>query len=372
MSHPSLPQSPAATRSLAEIAAALDGTLHGDGDFRVAALVHPAELRRADQLVFVMDAGLLPRLVGSPVRAAIVGEGIPVPDGVFAAWVEVPRPRYTLGALMDLFAAPVHAPTGVHPSAVVDPTAQIGADVSIGAMAYVGPRVVIGDGTILLPQCTVSADARLGRDCLIHPGVRIGERVMLGDRVLVHANAVIGGDGFSFVTPQPASFEVARNAGDFITVRNTGLRRINSIGTVMIGDDCEIGSGACIDRSNLGATVIGPGSKLDNMVQIGHNNRIGAGVLVSGQAGIAGSCTIGDGVVIAGQAGIADHTKIGAGSVVGAGSGVWADIKEGGVVFGYPARPKSQTIRREKHLMRLERLFKDIAALKEAIGIKKS
>jgi UDP-3-O-[3-hydroxymyristoyl] glucosamine N-acyltransferase len=216
---------------------------------------------------------------------------------------------------------------------------------------------------------TVGSGAVVGAGCLLHPGVRLGERVVLGDRVIVHHNASIGADGFSYVTPEPASFEAARgHAGDEVTARIRDLRRINSIGTVVIGDDVEIGAGAAIDRANIGATIIGRGTKIDNLVQVGHNCVIGEDCLFSGQVGISGSARIGDRVVLAGQAGIADHARIGDDAIVGPQSGVSRIVGERQVVMGYPAVKRSTFFSERLNIGRIGRLLREVADLRARLS----
>jgi len=362
------PNRDAPARTLADVAAALGASVDGDGALPLRALVHPLMVTAPTDLVFLMDQAIVSRMSGTPVRAAVVAEGLELPPGLFAGVVRVARPRFALGALLDLFARPVHAPPGIHPSAVVEPTARLGENVSIGALAYIGPGARVGDRTAVMPQATVGAAAVVGSDCLLHPGVRVGEHVVLGDRVIVHQNASIGADGFSFVTPEAASFERAKSGGDEVSTQNRGIRRINSIGTVVLGDDVEIGAGTAIDRANIGATTIGRGTKIDNLVQVAHNVRIGEDCLISGKVGISGSCRIGDRVVLAGGVGIADHIDIGDDAVVGAGSGVWRSVKPREVVAGFPAVPKTEALEREMNIGRLKRLFRDLADIKRRLA----
>ncbi len=354
--------------TLAEIAAALGAAVEGDDSLTVQRLMHPLEASRPDDLIFVMAPELAARLGESPVRSAVLAEGLMAPAGSLDAWITVPRARYALGLLLDLFERRPYSPPGVHPSAVVEAGAELGDGVSVGALAYVGPGARIGIGTVVLPQAFVGAEAQVGAECLIYPGARIGERVKIGDRVIIHNNASIGSDGFSYVTPQQASFEAAKFGGDQVATQIKGLRRIASIGTVRIGDDVEIGACAAVDRSNIGATVIGRGTKLDNHVQIGHNVTIGEDCLFSGQVGIAGSVKIGNRVVLAGQVGVADHLVIGDDAVVGGGSGLWKNVEPGQVVAGYPALPKTEALRQQADLARLPRVLRDVAALKRQVA----
>ncbi|WP_035694008.1 UDP-3-O-(3-hydroxymyristoyl)glucosamine N-acyltransferase [Azospirillum halopraeferens] len=347
---------------LSEIAAALDARCEGDGTIEIHRAVHPAEAEGDGDLALAMDKDLVGLLAGTRARAAVVAEGAEVPEGL-AGVIRVKRPRYAMAGLLDVFERPVHAEAGIHPSAFVAPDAELGEGVSVGAFVYVGPRAAVGAGTILMPHVTVGAGARIGRDGLLHPGVRIGERVELGERCIIQPNAAVGNDGFSFVTPEPGSVETAKATGK-VGATNVLIRRVNSIGTVIVGDDVEIGAGACIDRGTVTATRIGSGTKIDNLVQIGHNVQVGTNCMLCGQVGIAGSVVVGDRVVMAGKVGIADHVTIGSDVVIAAYSGVGTDIPAKSVYMGIPAMPRSQAFSQYKSLARLKRLFADVADLK--------
>ena len=222
------------------------------------------------------------------------------------------------------------------------------------------------DLTVVLDQVTIGADATVGKDCLFHPGVRVGERVRIGDRVILHMNAVIGSDGFSYVTPEISSIETAKASGQ-VSAFNLKLERINSIGTVSIEDDVEIGACSTIDRSTVATTVIGRGTKIDNQVTVAHNSQMGAGCLVAGQTGIAGSVTIGRGVVMGGQVGIADHVTIGDGAILTAGAGIPGDVAPRSIMYGNPAMPRDQFGERYLNLGRLTRFYKKVAELEDRI-----
>ncbi|WP_207456981.1 UDP-3-O-(3-hydroxymyristoyl)glucosamine N-acyltransferase [Azospirillum sp. SYSU D00513] len=350
---------------LSEIAAALDARVEGDGSIEILRAVHPSEAEGPGDLALAMDKALLALLPGSKARAAVVAEGAEVPEGL-AGLIVVKRPRFAMAGLLDVFEKPVHAEPGVHPSAFVAPDAVLGQGVSVGPFAYVGPRAVVGDGTIVMPQVTVGAEAVIGRDCLLHPGVRVGERVVMGDRCILHPNAAVGNDGFSFVTPEPGSVESAKATGRVVGT-NVLIHRINSIGTVILGDDVEIGANATIDRGTVKATRIGSGTKIDNLVQIGHNVEIGTNCMLCGHVGVAGSTVIGDRVVLAGKVGVADHVRIGSDAVVAANSGVGTDIPPKSVYMGYPAVPRARAFEQYKGLARLKRLFAEVADLKSRV-----
>lgn len=351
--------------TLSEIAAALGAELHGDGTIRIARAVHPAEAEGPEDLALAMEKGLASALAEGKAVAAVLAEGAE-PPATLKGWIVVKRPRFAMAGLTTLFEKPVHAEPGVHPAAFVAPDAVLGEGVSVGPFAYVGPKAVLGDGVIVMPQATVGAEAVIGKDSLIHPGARIGERVVMGERCIIHPNAAVGNDGFSFVTPEPGSVESAKATGRVVGT-NVMIHRVNSIGTVIMGDDVEVGANATIDRGTITATKIGSGTKIDNLVQIGHNVEIGTNCMLCGHVGIAGSTIIGDRVVLAGKVGVADHVKIGSDAVVAANSGVGTDIPPKAVYMGYPAVPRDRAFEQYKGLARLKRLFADVTDLKNRV-----
>jgi UDP-3-O-[3-hydroxymyristoyl] glucosamine N-acyltransferase len=353
---------------LSDIAAALDGELVGDGSIEVARAVHPAEAESGADLALAMDGKLLKALDAGKARVAVVAEGAAVPDGLLDGYIVIKRPRYAMAGLTGIFEIPVHAPDGVHPSACVEPGATVAADVRIGAFTYVAEGAVVEAGTILMSNVTVGAEARIGPGCLLHAGVRIGERVRVGARAIIHHNASIGADGFSFVTPEVGSAEQARGGGDTVTAQNVLLTRINSLGTVIVGDDVEIGACSSIDRGTISATRIGNSTKIDDLVMIGHNVVVGENCMICGQVGIAGSATIGDRVVLAGQAGVADHITIGNDVVVAARSGVGMSLPDRMVAMGTPAIARSEAAELYMHLRRLKRLFRDVGEMKQRLN----
>ncbi|ALJ36136.1 UDP-3-O-(3-hydroxymyristoyl)glucosamine N-acyltransferase [Azospirillum brasilense] len=360
------PVSPAAPVTLAEIAAALGAVLEGDGTLQISRAVHPSEAEGPEDLALAMDKGLTELLTNGKAVAAVIAEGAEVPANL-KGWIVVKRPRFAMAGLTTVFEKPVHAEPGVHPTAFVAPEAILGAGVSVGPFAYVGPRAVLGEGVIVMPHVTVGAEALIGKDCLLHPGARIGERVVMGERCIIHPNAAVGNDGFSFVTPEPGSVESAKATGKVVGT-NVLIHRVNSIGTVILGDDVEVGANATIDRGTITATRIGSGTKIDNLVQIGHNVQIGTNCMLCGHVGIAGSTTIGDRVVLAGKVGVADHVKIGNDAVVAANSGVGTDIPAKAVYMGYPAVPRDRAFDQYKGLARLKRMHADVTDLKKRVG----
>jgi UDP-3-O-[3-hydroxymyristoyl] glucosamine N-acyltransferase len=263
--------------------------------------------------------------------------------------IVVPDIARALAGAADLFEPAGSLPEGV------DPSARLGRDVEIGLAVFVGPFVVVGDGARIGARSRLEAGAWIGprvvigADCLIGPHAVCYSGAEIGDRVVLKAGAVIGGDGFGYT----------RGAG--------GHQRLPHVGRCLIGDDVEIGSASCVDRGSFDDTIVGRGTKIDNLVQVGHNVRLGERCLIMATTGIAGSCRIGDDVVIAGGVGVADHVEIGAGAVVGAKSVIFGPgrVAAGAVVSGYPARPHRAFLRAQAALYRLAPLADDLAALAE-------
>ena len=234
---------------------------------------------------------------------------------------------------------PPVADVGVHATAVVAPTARLGARVAIGPLACVGDDVVLGDDVAIGPGCAIGAGARIGAGTVLRERVVVADGVAIGARCLLQAGAVIGSDGFGYA------------AGP------RGAERIHHLGTVVLGDDVDVGANACIDRATLGATRVGDRSRIDNLVQLGHNVRVGRDVLIAGQAGIAGSTVIGDGVVIGGAAGVADHVRVGDGARIAGGAGVTKSVPDGEAWGGYPAQSVARWARERYLIGRLEAIW---------------
>lgn len=260
--------------------------------------------------------------------------------------IRVAAPRNAFARVIALFHPPRSVPPGVDPSARVAPSARVGEGVSVGPMAVIGENAVIGAHCVIGPGSFIGEGAVLGRDCLLHAGVTLYHRVRIGDRAVLHSGCVIGADGFGFV------FENGR------------YQKFPQVGTVEIGDDVEIGANSCVDRGALGATRVGDGTKLDNMVHIGHNCRIGCHVVIAAQTGLSGGVEVGDYAVIGGQVGIGDKARIESGAVLGSGCGVLTSkiVRAGQPVWGTPARPLQQYLER---LALFDRLPKILAKLEE-------
>ncbi|HAH31611.1 MAG TPA: UDP-3-O-(3-hydroxymyristoyl)glucosamine N-acyltransferase [Elusimicrobia bacterium] len=238
-----------------------------------------------------------------------------------------------------------------HPSAVISITARLGKDVYIGPLSIIEDSAVIGDGAYVDAQCFVGAGAKIGSNARLYPGVKVLDNCEVGERSILHAGAVAGSDGYGY-TP------------------DGGLhKKIPQIGRVIIGSDVEIGANTAIDRAALEATVIGDGTKIDNLVHIAHNVRMGKNCLIMGQVGIAGSAVIGNSVILAGQVAISDHITIGDNTVVMGKTGVISDLGPNQIVFGHMARPRIQAMRIEVLLSKLPEMHTTIRKIKKHLGI---
>ncbi len=282
--------------------------------------------------------------------AVIVNRRIRVPAGKGPTRLVVDDADLAVATLLEFFAPPVgHPPPGIDPQACVAKTAQFASDVAVGAYAIIGERTIIGAGTIIHPGVVIGDDVTIGEQCQIHGNVTIRERIAIGNRVIVHAGSVLGTDGFGY-----------RWDG-------TRHRKIPQIGTVIVEDDVEIGSCVCIDRAKFGTTRIGRGTKIDNLVQIGHNVHVGPHCIIVGQAGLAGSVRLGAGVVLGGQSAIRDHVVMGDGSMVAACSGVAENVDPKTIVSGLPALPHRQSLREQAALRRLPDLVVQVRKLQEQL-----
>jgi UDP-3-O-[3-hydroxymyristoyl] glucosamine N-acyltransferase len=326
-----------------DIAAALGASLVGDGAKDIARIVHPDDAEHPSDLAVAIISDTAAALTRTRAEAAIVSaKRLPEPNR-FASLIVIEQGRAALAILTALFDGGPARGAGVHQTAVVAPDIELGEGVSIGPFVVIGPGSRIGAGTTILSHASLGENVVVGAGGLIHSGVRIGDRVTIGERVMIHSNAVVGSDGFSFAPELGPRMPYSPGLE---------LKRVHSLGRVIIGDDVEIGANTTIDRATLRSTRIGSGTKIDNQVQIGHNVTIGTNCLICGKVGISGSATIGDRVRIGGGAGIADHITIGTEAIIGAASGVGSDVREGQYVFGYPAVAIDRALEQYRYLRR--------------------
>ena len=336
-----------------QLAALVRGHLVGDGKVAIQSARPVAEAGPGD-ITFIDDERYAKMLRSSPASAAIVGPHFKrfAPSDRDLPVIEVEDPLSAFVAVRSHLKGDAKPRwTGIHPQAFVSPTAKIGPNVAIYPFVYVGHGSEIGEGSTLESGVVIGDSCKVGQDCVLHSHVVLYEGVTLGARVEVHAGTVLGADGFGYRMAE----------GRHVKVPQTG--------SVDVHDDVEIGSNCSIDRGTFEATVIGEGTKIDNLVMIGHNNRIGKHNLLCGQVGIAGSCKTGDYVVMAGQAGIKDHTEIGEKSTVGAQAGVHRNVPGGQQVLGSPAIPVREQRRIFQMIARLPDLNRQLRELTTQVAL---
>ncbi|MEQ5868836.1 UDP-3-O-(3-hydroxymyristoyl)glucosamine N-acyltransferase [Sagittula sp. NFXS13] len=354
--------------TVGQIAEALGVTAEGDQTLEVSGVSEP-QTASASQIALAMKPEFASRIGEGQARVAMLWNGADWRGMGLSAALMAPRPRFALSGLSAMMDLGQGYGGGIHPSAFVDETAEIGEGVSIGPMSVVMAGARIGAGSVVGPQCFVGQDVVLGAEALLHAGVKLMARVRIGARFVAHPGAVVGGDGFSFVTPEPSGVEKARaSLGEEGNETAQPWARIASLGAVSVGDDVEMGCNACIDRGTVRDTQVGNGVKMDNLVQIGHNVVIGDDTMVCAGGAIAGSSVLGRNVVVGGCAGISDNLKIGDRVILGGGTMVLSNVPEGRVMLGYPAMKMDSHVESYKGLRRLPRLFRDVADLKKAVS----
>ncbi|MBY5932511.1 UDP-3-O-(3-hydroxymyristoyl)glucosamine N-acyltransferase [Tateyamaria omphalii] len=353
--------------TVAEIASALEAEAVGDTSAIVTGLAEPAQAG-ADDLALASNPKYAGTLSQGAAQAALLWEDADWQAFGLRAAILPKRPRFAMSRLTTM-ADPGHAfGSGVHPGAIVDPTATLGADVTIGAGAVIGPEAQIGDGSVIGPMSFVGWRAMLGPNAFLREQVSIGARVQIGANFIANPGVRIGGDGFSFVTPEKSGVENVRETlGEQGDAGGQPWARIASLGAVVIGDDVEVGTNTAIDSGTIRPTQIGNRTKIDNLVHIGHNCVIGEDNLICGQVGLAGSVTVGNFVVMAGQVGVSDNLTIGNNVVLAAACKVMSSVKDGKVMLGYPANEMKTNLDMYKNTKRLPRILRDVAELKKAV-----
>jgi UDP-3-O-[3-hydroxymyristoyl] glucosamine N-acyltransferase len=332
-----------------ELAEWLGATFEGDGEKELTG-VAPLETAGGADLAFIGSRKAAAQAQSSAAGCLLAPAEWPSPGR--RTVVRVPNPRTAFARAMSRF-YPVEQPKpGIHPTAVV------GQDVEIGAMVYVGPHAAIGDGcrigaaSSIGPGCSVGKRVALGEGCVLHPNVTVYDNVDIGRGTILHSGVVIGADGFGYV------------------MEDGRWQKFPQVGRVEIGDFVEIGANSCVDRAALGVTSIGEGTKLDNMVHVGHNCRIGRHVVVAAQTGFSGGVVVEDYAVIGGQVGIGDKARIEARAILGSGCGVLTSkiVRSGETVWGTPARPLRQHLEQLANLAKLPEMRREVAELKRRMA----
>ncbi len=347
--------------SVKDIATALGAEAFGAVSLLVNGASEPASAG-SDDLALAMTPAYGDALAHGAARAAVVWPGADWQALGLEAAIIAPRARLAMAQLTQILDQPLPG-LGISPHALVDETAQIADDVVVGPFTVIGAGVVIGAGCWIADHVSIGAGVQIGRDCQLHAGVRLQRNVTLGERVILQPNVALGGDGFSFVSVAPANVELARETlgeGSLQAPDDPTWHRIHSLGGVGIGNDVEIGANSTVDAGTIRATCIGQGTKIDNLVQVGHNVIVGDHCLLCAQAGVAGSTVLGDRVVVGGKAGVADNLKVGNDVVLGGGSVVLSNVPAGRVMMGYPATKMQTHIESYKALRRLPRIMRDL------------
>ena len=330
-------------RTAADIAKHLGGEVVGDASLAISGFA-PTDSARAGDLTFAENEAYFAKAEQSAVSAILVSGNF---SSTTKTLIRVANARVAFARVLTLFFPEPTFRAGIHPSA------QIAASAVIDATAHVGPFCVVGERARIGPRSVLEGGDHVGADCVLGEDVRLFPRVVLypqtkvGHRVRIHAGVVIGADGFGYVMDQGRQLKVPQ------------------IGDVVIHDDVEIGANAAVDRGALGSTIIGKGTKIDNLVQIGHNSVLGEHCIMCGQSALAGSTTLGDYVTVAGQAGLAGHITIGNKVTISAQSGVMHDIPDGQIWFGSPAQPDRQMKRVLIALQRLPELLRRVNELEK-------
>jgi UDP-3-O-[3-hydroxymyristoyl] glucosamine N-acyltransferase len=307
--------------TLQQINEKLQGEIVGNSTLTITG-PEQMELATDTQITFIGHKKYAKLWEASKACAALINADIDLQPGENKAFIKVKNADIAMAELLELFVPPAPVfETDIDARATIHTTATIGEGCKIGAGCYVGKNVVLGKNVILYPNCTVMDDTTIGNNTTIWSGTVVRERCVIGDYCILHPNVTIGADGFGF-RPSPDG---------------RGLIKIQHIGNVIIGNGVEIGANSCVDRGKFSATIVGDGCKIDNLVQIGHNSKMGHSCIMAGASGLAGSVTLGDGVVVGGGACISDHVTLGSGVQVGGGSGVMSDFADGKKILGYPA-----------------------------------
>ena len=332
-------------RTLGELAVAIQGELRGPADLIIEGIA-PLEQATSRELTFITSrryARLAPQSQAGAFLVSQEHADLPRP------LIIVPHPYLAYVQVAALFAPPQHRWSGVSNLAYLGQEVELGQEVSIAPWVFIGDRVRLGDRVTIMPGCVLGDEVQVGADTLIYHRVTILERCAVGARCIIHSGTVIGADGFGFV-PLPE-----------------GYQKIPSLGTVVIGDDVEIGANCALDRAAMGETRVDRGVKIDNLVALGHNVTVGEHSLLVAQAGVAGSTKLGAGVILAGQAGVAGHLELGDGVQVGAKSGVNHSLPPGQKVFGSPARPQREALQIHAHLSKLPEIYQRLKQVEEKI-----
>jgi UDP-3-O-[3-hydroxymyristoyl] glucosamine N-acyltransferase len=331
-----------------ELSTKLNCEFLGDSETSITS-VAPIENAQPGDLTFLSNRKYRRYLATTGASAIILENAEDAPEGKAA--IISPAPYLTFAEAMNLLYPPLTIEKGIHPSAIVSPSVKIGENASIGPYSVIGDDVIIGDNVSILAHCAIYQRVQIGDDVLIHSHCVIREGCRLGDRVILQNNVVVGGDGFGYAKRQDNSW-----------------LKIQQAGAVIIEDDVEIGAGAAIDRATIGSTVISKGTKIDNLVQIGHGSFVGQNTLLCAQVGLAGSTRVGNEVILSGQVGAAGHLEIGDRVIATAQTGIPNSVEAGKIISGYPAIDNRDWLKSSAIFAQLPKLQREIRELKARLA----
>lgn len=332
--------------SVKDIAGKVSGKVVGDDSFLVASF-SAIDCAVNGDLSILMDESKQQIALASSASVLVVPESYEDSSKIL---IKVEKPRSVLPILAEMFSEKEVSWAGVHPSAVVHPTAIIGEGVNIGPFCVISEGAIVGDGTTMESHVNIGLNAKVGQRCLLYSGVKIYHKCSVGNDCIIHSGTVVGSDGFGFVPQQDKSW-----------------KKVKQIGIVIVEDNVEIGANTCIDRGALSDTVIGKGTKMDNLIHMAHNCKVDTDCAIAGQVGFAGSTNLGKNVQVAGQVGFVGHTTIGDNSVILAKSGVWNSQPANQVLSGFPARRHKEELRIKAVFPKMPKFLKEFSRLKKQL-----
>jgi len=345
-------------RTLQDIANCIGGTFEGNPNLQVAGPSEP-KLANETQLALALSEKYIKDVSLGKAKAALFTKDVDWRELKLEGAIFLNQGKAVLYKVNKLFHYPPKASRGISSSAVIDKTAKIGNNVNIGPFTYVGANCVIGDDVNIFSNVTIMNNVTIENASVLYPGVKVFENVKIGKNVICNANVVIGSDGFSFVSDTGAGIEkVMLTRSDEVKMELNNYLKVESLGSVDIQNNVEIGANCCIDKGTISDTVIGEGTKIDNLVHIAHNVQIGRNCLICGQVGIAGSAKIGDRVVMGGQSGVGDNIEVGSDVILAGKTGLSVNAKPNQFLMGNPAMLKSRSIKSYMAFRRLPQLIK--------------
>jgi UDP-3-O-[3-hydroxymyristoyl] glucosamine N-acyltransferase len=343
--------------TVAEISQALNIPYEGDGSIKIVSISSP-KIAKPNQMVIATSSKYIDELKNTKALVAFMYNGADWKLLGLKAALLPDQPRLKMAKVFNMYDENGPLDPIIHNTAIIDPSAKIGKNVSIGAYCIIGKDVNIGNDSFLDTNISIADNCSIGDNSLIFSGVKISSGVTIGSKFRCSYNTVIGSDGFSFVSSSDDNIKkIRRSLGKSRGANQSKYLRIASFGSVEIGNNVEIGSNCSIDSGTIKNTIVGNGTKIDNLVHIGHNVEIGTDTLLCGQVGIAGSAIIGDRVVLAGQCGVGDHTKVGDDVIAGGATKIFSNIPKGRVVLGNPAMKMDENIKVYKSLRRLPKFM---------------